>query len=193
MMMMCWNCEMMEEISIQFVRLDYFSNMCECTRLTRLQLYKTKYVLRIAVTRSNPVPDIILSVLEGRMVEMLVKASPQYKKFVHVTKSGKKLLYVRLKRALYGCIRSAMLWWTMLSEFLIKEGFKLNPYDSCVANKMLPCGKQITICWYVDDLKISSVNKKAVMEIIKKLEDRFGVMRKTFGKKHSYLGMDVEF
>jgi len=52
---------MMEEISIQFVRLDYFSNVCGCTRLTRLQLYKTKYVLRIAVTRSNPVPDIILS------------------------------------------------------------------------------------------------------------------------------------
>src|SRR6056300_1019005 len=61
MMMMCWNCGMMEEISIQFVRLDYFSNVCACTRLTRLQLYKTKYVLRIAVTRSNPVPDIILS------------------------------------------------------------------------------------------------------------------------------------
>src|SRR5210317_2066024 len=137
--------------------------------------------------------EFVLMVFEGRMAEMLVKASPQYKQFLHVTKSGKKLLYVRLKRALYGCIRSAMLWWTMLSEFLIKEGFKLNPYDSCVANKILPCGKQITICWYVDDLKISSVNKEAVMEIIKKLEDRFGVMRKTFGKKHSYLGMDVEF
>src|SRR6056300_1528188 len=61
MMMMCWNCEMMEKISIQFRRLDYFSNVCACTRLTRVQLYKTKYVLRIAVTRSNPVPDIILS------------------------------------------------------------------------------------------------------------------------------------
>src|SRR6056300_1693927 len=63
MMMMCWNCEMMEKISIQFVRLDYFSNMCAYTRLTRLQLYKTKYILRIAVTRSNPVPDVILSLL----------------------------------------------------------------------------------------------------------------------------------
>src|SRR6056300_1535721 len=61
MMMMCWNCEMMEKISIQFRRLDYFSNVCACTRLTRLQLYKTKYVLRIAITRSNPVLDIILS------------------------------------------------------------------------------------------------------------------------------------
>src|SRR6056300_1349863 len=70
MMMMCWNCGMMEEISIQFVRLDYFSNVCACTRLTRLQLYKTKYVLRIAVMRSNPVPDIILSlVVESNLLQ----------------------------------------------------------------------------------------------------------------------------
>ena len=132
-------------------------------------------------------------VFEGEMAEMLVKACPMYKEFLHVTKTGKKLLYVHLKRALYGCIKSAMLWWRMLSEFLIADGFKLNPYDSCVANKTLPCGKQLTICWYVDDLKILSVNESAVMDIIKKLEDRFGVMRKSFGKKHNYLGMQVEF
>src|SRR6056300_1158898 len=95
--------------------------------------------------------EFVLMMFEGEMAEMLVKASPQYKQFLHVTRNGKKLLYVRLKRALYGCIRSAMLWWKMLSEFLIADGFKLNPYDSCVANKTLPCGKQITICWYVDD------------------------------------------
>ena len=46
---------------------------------------------------------------------------------------------------------------------------------------------------YVDDLKISSVNEQAVMDIIGKLEERFGVMRKSFGKKHNYLGMEVEF
>ena len=71
--------------------------------------------------------------------------------------------------------------------------FTLNPYDSCLANKTLPCGKQITICWYVDDLKIVSVNEQAVMDFIEKLEERFGVMRKSFGKKHNYLGMEVEF
>ena len=69
-----------------------------------------------------------------------------------------------------------MLWWTMFSEFLIADGFTLNPYDSCAANKALPCGKQITICWYVDDQKISSENEQAVMDIIGKLEERFRVM-----------------
>ena len=80
----------------------------------------------------------------------------------------------------------------MLSDFLIADGFVLNPYDPCVANKTLPCGNQITICWYVDDLKISSVNEDAVMEVIKKLEARFGEMRKSLGKKHDYLGMEIE-
>jgi hypothetical protein len=83
---------------------------------------------------------------------------PQIQKFLHITKKGKKLLYVCLKQALSGCIKLALLWWTMLSEFLIADGFKLNPYNSCVPNKALTCGKQITICWYMDNLKISLVN-----------------------------------
>ena len=33
-------------------------------------------------------------------------------------------------------------------------GFKLNPYDPCVANKIVH-GKQLTIAWHVDDLKVS--------------------------------------
>eukprot|EP00957_Ditylum_brightwellii_P183932 14010273-Ditylum_brightwellii.AAC.1 len=135
--------------------------------------------------------DFVLMVFKDDMADFLCKR-------VHNTgssytcKSGKKLLYVRLKRALYGCLKSAMLWWRMLSEFLIADSFVLNPYDPCVANKALPCDKQILICWYVDGLKISSINKDAVKEIIKKLEARFGEMRKSFGKKHDYLGMEVE-
>ena len=33
-------------------------------------------------------------------------------------------------------------------------GFKLNPYDLCVANKMVN-GRQLTVGWYVDDVKMS--------------------------------------
>ena len=44
-------------------------------------------------------------------------------------------------------------------------GFKINPYDPCVANKMI-CGKQLTVCWHVDDLKISCVDANEVTEII---------------------------
>ena len=54
--------------------------------------------------------EFVLMKFEGHMAELLIHACPQYKKFLHITKDGKKVLYVRLKRALYGCIKSAMLW-----------------------------------------------------------------------------------
>ena len=37
-------------------------------------------------------------VFEGKMVELLLKTDPSYEKYVHITKAGKKILYVRLKR-----------------------------------------------------------------------------------------------
>ena len=137
--------------------------------------------------------DFVLMVFEDFLVDLLIEACPQYKEFVHVTRNGKKLLYVRLKRALYGCIKSALLWWHTLTGTLFEEGFELNPYDSCVANKTLPDGSQLTVCFYVDDLKCSSTNKEEVMKLINTLETRYGVMKKSLGKKHTYLGMDVEF
>jgi hypothetical protein len=39
-----------------------------------------------------------------------------------------------------------------LTKFLIEDGFKVNPYDWCEANKMVD-RKQLTIVWHVDDLK----------------------------------------
>ena len=53
--------------------------------------------------------------------------------------------------------------------------FELNPYDLCVANAELE-GKQCTICWYVDDNKISHVNPKVIDDVIKKIESKFGKM-----------------
>ena len=71
-------------------------------------------------------------------------------------------------------------------------GFKLNKYDPCVAEKMVN-GKQCTICWYVDDNKISHAEPKVVDEVIAKIEERFGKMVVTRGEKHNFVGMDIEF
>ena len=65
-----------------------------------------------------------------------------------------------------------------------KEGFKINPYNMCVANKKMK-GTQITICWYVDDLKLSHMSLKTVEEIITKIEERYGKMTVTYGNKHT--------
>jgi hypothetical protein len=47
----------------------------------------------------------------------------------------------------------------------VNHGFKLNLYDGCVANKIVK-GKQITLCFHVDDCKISHEHPKVVDETI---------------------------
>jgi len=138
--------------------------------------------------------EFVLMVVEGDMVDILVQANPaRYERFVYTTKSGKKLLYVRLQKALYGCIQSAMLWWKLLTSVLVENGFEINPYDNYVANKIMDDGNQCTICWYVDDLKVSHVSKHIVEEVIQMIEGRFGAMTQSHGSKLNYLGMDVQF
>ena len=54
-------------------------------------------------------------------------------------------------------------------------------------------GKQCTICWYVDDTKISHMDLKVVDHIIGKIEDRFGKITVSRGKAHNFVGMDLKF
>jgi len=83
----------------------------------------------------------------------------------------KKVLYLRLKKALYGTLKAALLFWRRLSNVLQTWGFKINPYDKCVANKMIN-ESQCTIVWHVDDLKISHVDKSVVNEVISQFVKR---------------------
>jgi len=71
-------------------------------------------------------------------------------------------------------------------------GFEINPYDKCIANKMIN-GKQCTIVWYVDDNKISHVDENVIDDIIEVLEKKFGKFTITKGNKHNFLGMNMEF
>ena len=66
----------------------------------------------------------------------------------------------------------------LLKNRLLHMVFKLNPYDPCVAIKDIN-GKQCTICWYVDDTKISHEDSKVVDSVIKELEEGFGKMTLT--------------
>ena len=48
-------------------------------------------------------------------------------------------------------------------------GFKINQYNRCVANKVIN-GKQCTIAWYVDDVKISHMDQSVIDDIINNLK-----------------------
>jgi hypothetical protein len=82
------------------------------------------------------------------------------------------VLYVKLLKALYGTLRAARLFWEKLSRKL-EWGFTKNAYDSCVCNKMVN-GKQLTVGWHVDDLKVSHVDVAVMDEFIAQMEGGFG-------------------
>ena len=57
-------------------------------------------------------------------------------------------------KALYGMLESSLKFYEQLRKDLKNAGFKVNPYDPCVANKIAN-GTQMTVTWHVDDLKVS--------------------------------------
>jgi hypothetical protein len=135
--------------------------------------------------------DFTLLKLEGESVTIMCDVCAEYTKFV-CYEHGKKVLCLQLLKALYGCVKSALLWYELFSRTLQGVGFELNPYDTCVANKMINC-KQCTIAWYVDDNKISRMEEQVVTGVIERIEERFGKIVVTWGKKHVFLDMGIEF
>ena len=91
-----------------------------------------------------------------------------YPKYVTYSPNGQSILYVRLSKALYGMLRAALLFYNRLRSYLENIGFEINPYDPCVTNKMVNC-HQMTICWNVDDLKVSHKDNNAVTALSEKL------------------------
>ena len=101
------------------------------------------------------------------------------------------MLYVRLNKALYGMLQAALLFYKKLRGWLEDSGFEVNPYP-CVANKIVD-GSQMTICWHVDDLKVSHKDKDAVTAFAVAMGQKFGsgntIKR---GKIFYYLGLGME-
>ena len=72
-------------------------------------------------------------------------------------------------------------------------GFVINPYDPCVANKMVN-GTQMTIRWHVDDLMISHVSQDKIMKVVQGIKDIYGEnLAETVGTVHNYLGMTFDY
>ena len=138
-------------------------------------------------------PDTVDMVLRGTMAELMALTAPQvYRQYVTVDARGQKVLYVRLQRALYGLLKSALLFYRKLWTDLSGRGFEVNPYDPCVAN-MSVNGKQLTVCWHVDDLKMSHMDEGVLTDLIGWLEKKYGELRISRGQKHEYLGMEMDF
>jgi hypothetical protein len=126
------------------------------------------------------------------MVSMICDIDPKYKKNVVFAKNRKKYIYAKLTKAVYGTLLGAILFYQKLSKQLIEWGYEPNYYDRCTFNKMID-GKQTTIQFHVDDLKISHMKQSIIYLVLNDLNKEFGTTRKplaaTTGLIHDYLGI----
>ena len=136
--------------------------------------------------------DFTTTKLEVKMVDMMVKVDKiKYSRYMRY-ENERKGLYLNIPKELYRCIKSSLLWYNFFTSTLKKEGFGFNPYNLCVVNKTID-GKQCTIAWYVDNLKISHVESKLVNNIISISESHYGAMTITRGNKYVYICIDIKF
>ena len=79
-------------------------------------------------------PRIVL-IIRGILAEMLCKLAPEvYTPYMEEI-NGQQVLYLIVHKAIYGMIQSPLLWYKKIRADLESQGFKVNPYDPCVANK----------------------------------------------------------
>jgi histone deacetylase 1/2 len=124
------------------------------------------------------------------MSNIIIDIAPRYKQFQRQDGT----ILVLLKRAIYGCLESAKLWYKLISSILIKDGYTSNPLDACIFNKTLTSGKQVTIIVYVDDLKFTSVSLDDIYDTINVIQDTLKCELKVNSTKvHSYLGMTWDY
>ncbi len=100
----------------------------------------------------------MLMLLQGKLAELMVQLDPKlYKTYVITRSRGEPMIYMKMNKALYGLLKSALLFYKKMVTELEGLGFELNPYDPCITNRMVN-GTHQTVFWHVDDLKISHID-----------------------------------
>jgi Reverse transcriptase (RNA-dependent DNA polymerase) len=137
----------------------------------------------------------VMMKITGVLVDLLMEMDPNLYGPMIVFENGKKVVYVLVLRAIYGMLEAALLWYKKFKKELEGAGFTFNPYDPCVANRIIK-GDQQTIVFHVDDLKSSHKNSKVNDEFEHWLNKKYGDHGKVAskrGKVHDYLGMVLDY
>jgi hypothetical protein len=71
----------------------------------------------------SDIDELIHLQLNGAMADLLVRVNPdKYQKFIVKDRIDKSVIYMELKKALYGTLQAAILFWDNISAFLIIKG-----------------------------------------------------------------------
>ena len=77
-----------------------------------------------------------IKVLRNEFLDLICKVDEKYKKYMGIV-NGRKVLYLKVLRVIYGWIKSTLLWYELFSTTLKKMGFVINEVNKCVANKLI--------------------------------------------------------
>ena len=120
--------------------------------------------------------------ITGVMVDMMVDIDPTEYGPKVVYENGKKVLYLEVLKAIYGMLIAALLWFHKLRKDLGEFGFKFNPYEPCVGNKIVDA-KQQTVRFHVDDLMSSHVDPKSQRQVPRMAQQDVRKIRRSEGDK----------
>lgn len=100
-------------------------------------------------------------------------------------------------KALWGMLQSLLLYYKKFYKDIESIGFKINPYDPCMTNCTIQ-GKQHTVTWHLDNLKLSHINKGVNNKFLEWLYKKYasntiGEVKAIRGMKHDYLAMVLDF
>lgn len=135
--------------------------------------------------------------IRGQLVDILLELFPGvYDEYVVYNESDAKCLYVEMLKALYGMLKSSLLYYKSFVDNIKQIGFELNPYDCCVANRMIN-GNMQTINWHVDDIYVSHpdprVNTEFAEWCCRIYGGPSGQPKVARGKLHDFLAMRFDF
>ena len=131
----------------------------------------------------------VLMRLNKYLTNILVSIDKSYQKYVN----EKGTVVVKLKKALYGCVESAKLWYDKISSDLIQLGYKVNPSDICAFDKTELDSTQTTLVIHVDDMMMSSRDETRIDIIISEIESLYPGLTKSRGRVLNYIGMTFNF
>ena len=143
----------------------------------------------------------VIVCIRGPLVDILVSIAPDvYGPYLSTNMAGQKVLQVQCLTAGYVTMVAALLYYKKFVNSLAKQGYKINPFNGCVANKVVK-GMQVMIYFHIDDCKISHKSSAVIDDTIAWLrvkyesifEDGSGQMKVHRGKTPKYLGMPLDF
>ncbi len=78
----------------------------------------------------------ITKILKRKLSKLMVHVAPNlYRKYITVDRQGTAILYVKMQKAIYGLLRSALLFYKKLAADLESIGFVLNPIDPWICTQ----------------------------------------------------------